>query len=114
MEKIKIRIKIKNKNSDDSYVGIANLNRDIIECSSHLGVIIYDKRINRLIKKDEEKKVTVDFNDKKINIDMKSGNLIFDINVIELYSSDELIKAIYKLDEETFLFSLEILGGCNE
>ena len=110
MEKRKVNIKINNC----IYNGIANLNKDIIEYNNKEFSIIYDKKINRFIKKDEDKKIIFDFKKQKMTIIFGENNLVFDITLIELYSSDELIKVIYKIGEDEFIFLIEILGGCYE
>lgn len=100
MEKIKITIEIKNKNDQYFYEGIATLNKDIISYSEDETTTIYDKKINRLIKKDKEKKILIDFKNKNMTINIDNNVLTIDIDLIELYSSEELIKAVYKIDED--------------
>lgn len=108
MQKVKIILKIKNNDSSNNYIGIGFLNKDIISYEKKEEKLIYDKKINRLIKKDKEKELIIDFNKKNITITTKNEFIEFDIEVIELYSSEEKVKIKYKIDSDIIEFLLEI------
>lgn len=113
MQEIKIITKIKNKTNPYLYEGIGFLNKDIISYSEKNSKTIYDRKMKRLIRKDNEKELRIDFIDKKIFIFTKIGDLTFDIDVIELYSNEELTKIKYKIDCEEIEFSIRIEKGDN-
>ena len=108
MQKVKINLKIKNNNNFNNYTGIGFLDKDIISYEKKEEKLIYDKKINRLIKKDKEKELIIDFNKKNITITTKNEFIEFDIEVIELYSSEEKVKIKYKIDSDIIEFLLEI------
>lgn len=109
MKKIKIITEIKNNDNPYYYEGIAFLNKDIISYRKDEETIIFDKKINRLIKKDKEKELRIDFNDKNMSIFTKEGNLTFDIELIKLYSNEELISVKYLIDQEEIELNIEIV-----
>ena len=108
MQKVKINLKIKNNNNFNNYTGIGFLDKDIISYEKKEEKLIYDKKINRLIKKDKEKELRIDFNKKNMTITTKNEFIEFDIEVIELYSSEEKVKIKYKIDSDIIEFLLEI------
>lgn len=75
---------------------------------------MYDKKIKRLIKKDKEKELRIDFNQKNMMIITKNEFIKFDIEVIELYSNEEKVKIKYKIDSDIIEFLLEVKEDFND
>ena len=114
MQKVKINLKIKNNNNFNNYTGIGFLEKDIISYEKKEEKLMYDKKIKRLIKKDKEKELRIDFNQKNMMIITKNEFIKFDIEVIELYSNEEKVKIKYKIDSDIIEFLLEVKEDFND
>ena len=96
-----------------SYKGSAILNRDIITFYDK-DDYIFDKKINRLIKTNKNKKMIIDFNNKLITIIDKDNNVNIDIDITKKKISENKIEIIYRIDKSIFTFILLIEGDFNE
>lgn len=114
MQKVKVKLKIKNNDDINSYIGIGFLDKDIISYEKEEEKLMYDKKIKRLIKKDKEKELRIDFNQKNMMIITKNEFIKFDIEVIELYSNEEKVKIKYKIDSDIIEFLLEAKEDFND
>ena len=114
MQKVKVKLKIKNNDDINSYIGIGFLDKDIISYEKEEEKLMYDKKIKRLIKKDKEKELRIDFNQKNMMIITKNEFIKFDIEVIELYSNEEKVKIKYKIDSDIIEFLLEVKEDFND
>ena len=90
------------------------MDKDIISYEKEEEKLMYDKKIKRLIKKDKEKELRIDFNQKNMMIITKNEFIKFDIEVIELYSNEEKVKIKYKIDSDIIEFLLEVKEDFND
>lgn len=103
MKKVKLSVEISNIDNEYHYRGIANINKDIIKYETLNEEVIFDTRIDRLIKKEKDKKISIDFKNKIMNIEYLSTIINFDIKVYEYAKKEESIYASYSIDDKTII-----------
>lgn len=107
MEKINIILKLDNKDIPYEYKGVATKNKDIIEFTDKKDNYIFDKKVQRLIKNNENSTIMLDFKNQEIRIREKENELIINIKVKKIDISNNKIKIIYIIDKNEIAFQIK-------
>lgn len=108
MRNIELVVEIENNFEKQRYNCNGVENKDIIRAKNDLVEFIYDRKIAKLMKKEERNTVSIDFSNKNINIIDRENTISFKINVSKYFVSDNILRATYNIDDNIFQIFIEI------
>lgn len=114
MKEINIIFEIKNKENPYLYKGIATIENNVIRYKDDNSKVLFDITRNLLVKKDNEKIIKIDFDNKKMKIKTKNFEFDSNIDVLKIKQEKNIKKISYKIDKEEINLSIEITGGTYE
>jgi len=108
MREVLLIVEIKNEQKSTVYKCFGTLIKDIVQAKKDDVLFIFDKKINRLIKKEKNTTVKIDLNNSIMEVISENNNISFNICVSNLYNSDNILRATYKVDENNFELFIEV------
>lgn len=108
MKESNVIFEIKNKENPYLYKGIATIDNDVIRYKDEDSNVLFDMKRNILIKKDKEKIIKLDLDNKIMRIKLSNIEVTTEIVVLNIKKNKNKIEAIYRIDENEIKLSVEI------
>lgn len=111
MPKVNIKTTIINKELEDTNTYKAIINDNKIKYQENDVTVVFDYNNKKLIRENNDYKIEFFFEDKLLKILIKEldNYLEKDIKVEKIHIKNNNIKIEYKIDEDKYLYSLEVI-----